>query len=986
MTDPMTDQVPDKKTDLATDQDTSRAGTQTAAPDEPLTAAKGEGDATTTSVLRKPWRRPLWLTLAFLFLLIAAIVLPPLINIGRYQKQITMLMSQSMGRPVHLSSVELRLLPMPGFVLHDLSVSEDPAFGAEPILSARTVVATVRLLSLWRGRLAIGQVSVDEASLNLVRSGEGKWNLEALMIGPAQPVLTGRLPSASGKPVQFPYLEATNSRVNLKNGVEKSPFSVVNSDLSFWQDQPGEWRIRLRGQPVRTDTELSPAGPGEVRMEATLHSAAQLREVPFRIQMEWRDAELGQLSRILLGSDAGWRGDMRANIEVVGTSESAQTTARLRATDVRREEFAPDTLLDLDANCSFVYQHSLKALHKVACDTAIGNGNLHLTGELPGDVGHAQATLDVRQIPIQAGLDLLRTIRGSFAPGISAKGAVNGSLTYHEVDQQQLKPPVSHKVPHKTPSASNSLRLAAKTATEATAIPELQGELRLEGLELKGGQLKDPLVLPKIIFIPSAFDIPQPGQPSLPATRSSALKLKTTSQVPVPSATHRTGIESKFTVLFPLSGTNGSSQSSTAQSLSVRLSLAPQGYSAGISGAVDPSRLRDLSYAIGAVHMDAIDGFAEGIPDPATDGSGKSNSDLAPTRFTDLANVDLAASGPWIAKEIVVRPTPAPAATASPLLHSADQDSLVGSIRLRRVQWQAPYLSRPVELSQATLTLSAENIAVASDFTYGVLKGQLAASVPTECLASECAAQIQLHFGALDAYAVQTALLGAPAQKSLLSPLMARISSSPSSHWPAATVHVQADSLVLGPVTLQKPEADFHLDGLRAVIDSWQATLLDGTAQGTGSFTSTNGRPQYSVEGTFADINPAQLGLLTGGHWSGGTLDGQGSAQLSGLTDKDLFSSTTGKVEFTWEHGTIASIPPAEEVDSPATEETVATVPKQLSRFDRWSGTVILQGGKAQLGVNELLIGKRRNSVAGGLSFGEPAKFTVNPAPLQPVK
>ena len=155
------------------------------------------------------------------------------------------------------------------------------------------------------------------------------------MLGPAHPALTGPARAQQGKPAAFPYLEATNSRLNLKQGLEKSPFSVVNTDLSLWQDQPGEWRIRLRGQPLRTDINLSreaDGGTGQVRLEASLHSAAQLRDMPLKLQMEWRDAQLGQLSRLILGSDAGWRGDLTADVQVQGTAGSAQTQARLRAT------------------------------------------------------------------------------------------------------------------------------------------------------------------------------------------------------------------------------------------------------------------------------------------------------------------------------------------------------------------------------------------------------------------------------------------------------------------------------------------------------------------------------------------------------------------------------------------------------------------------------------------------------------------------------
>ena len=43
--------------------------------------------------------------------------------------------------------------------------------------------------------------------------------------------------------VRLPSLEATNSRINFKSGVEKLPFSVVNAELSFWQQSDGEWRF-----------------------------------------------------------------------------------------------------------------------------------------------------------------------------------------------------------------------------------------------------------------------------------------------------------------------------------------------------------------------------------------------------------------------------------------------------------------------------------------------------------------------------------------------------------------------------------------------------------------------------------------------------------------------------------------------------------------------------------------------------------------------
>ena len=213
-----------------------------------------------TEVAQRPQRekKKLWLGLSAMVLILIVLIVPPLVSIGRYKSRITELVSISLGRPVRLSSVELRLLPWPGFVLTDLTVEEDPAFGAEPVLHASTVTTGIRLLSLWRGRLEISRISVDEASLNLVRNREGHWNLDPLFRTAA--ARSSGAGSAGAPPL--PYLEATNSRVNIKNGLEKLPYSLVNADLSFWQENPGEWRVRLRGQPARTDVSLDLADTG----------------------------------------------------------------------------------------------------------------------------------------------------------------------------------------------------------------------------------------------------------------------------------------------------------------------------------------------------------------------------------------------------------------------------------------------------------------------------------------------------------------------------------------------------------------------------------------------------------------------------------------------------------------------------------------------------------------------------------------------------
>src|SRR5947209_20521453 len=136
--------------------------------------------------------------------------------------------SRALGRPVTVGSASLRLLPQPAIELQNVTIAEDPSFGAEPMMTAPSVIATLRLSSIWRGRLEFGSISFQESdgvapSFNLVRRADGAWNVASLMghaaAAPTTPAPAGRL-QLQPKP-HFPYIEVASGRLNFKAGVEK---------------------------------------------------------------------------------------------------------------------------------------------------------------------------------------------------------------------------------------------------------------------------------------------------------------------------------------------------------------------------------------------------------------------------------------------------------------------------------------------------------------------------------------------------------------------------------------------------------------------------------------------------------------------------------------------------------------------------------------------------------------------------------------------
>src|SRR5664279_2421101 len=439
------------------------------------------------------------MVLALLLLLAASVVLPPLFNISRYKRRIATSISTSIGRPVHMSTVRLHLLPRPGFEITDFEVEEDPAFGDEPMLRSPMVEASIRLSSLWRGRLEIGRISFDEPSLNLVRDANGHWNFDSVLIKASQTEVAPTPQSRPGSALRFPYIEGTNARINFKQGYEKLPLSFLNSDVAVWLDKPEEWRLRVEAQPVRTDLDLALSDTGLLRVDGTFHRAPELQQVPMVLHAEWSKAPLGQLNRLIAHSDMGWRGDLDVQADITGTAANAQIKARIRAEGVHRLEFAPLEPLDMDATCQGNYLAATTSLEALACVSPIGNGKLTIAGAVHTLYAQPQPDLKfhMEKVPVSAVLESLRSVRNDFAPSLGVRGSLDGDFTL-------------------APQAGFPTALLAGAAT-------------VTALEITSPELEHPLTIPEIKLATTDGRPPEAPAPvhhaRIPAKPSKAVPL-----------------------------------------------------------------------------------------------------------------------------------------------------------------------------------------------------------------------------------------------------------------------------------------------------------------------------------------------------------------------------------------------------------------------------------------------------------------------------
>jgi AsmA protein len=360
----------------------------------------------------------MWIVLGLL--LLAALV-PPWINVSRYRQRVAQAISRALGREVTVSGIGMQLLPRPGIVLHGFVVADDPAFGAEPMLRAETVTADPRLTSLWRGRLEIGTLELENPSLNLVRRPDGHWNVEALFQRTTE---VSSAPTATSRPenrARFPYIEATAGRINFKLGQVKKAFSFTETDFALWRESETEWGIRLTGKPMRTDLALSDTG--QLSLEGRFQNAAQLRDTPLRIKVEFTKGQLGQITKLIYGRDRGWRGATSASATLSGTPASLGVVLDGQVDDFRRYDIALGEALRLRVHCVGSYAAVTDELNDVGCEAPVKPGTLRLSGWVRNwGVDSYQLAITAQQLPLDRLVAFARHAKKDLPADLSATG------------------------------------------------------------------------------------------------------------------------------------------------------------------------------------------------------------------------------------------------------------------------------------------------------------------------------------------------------------------------------------------------------------------------------------------------------------------------------------------------------------------------------------------------------------------------------------
>jgi len=142
-------------------------------------------------------------------IVVTVLALPFLISGNQFRPTLENELAKTLGRPVKIGNLELSLLSG-GLRADDIAIAEDPAFGKDPFLRAKSLAVGVDLPALIFSRqVNVRSVTVNNPDVNLIRSGT-RWNFSSL--GQSEPKTESKSPEfAVGK------VAIDNGRITLRD-------------------------------------------------------------------------------------------------------------------------------------------------------------------------------------------------------------------------------------------------------------------------------------------------------------------------------------------------------------------------------------------------------------------------------------------------------------------------------------------------------------------------------------------------------------------------------------------------------------------------------------------------------------------------------------------------------------------------------------------------------------------------------------------------
>ncbi len=401
-------------------------------------------------------------------IVLALAVVPRFLDVNNYRGRIQAELQNQLGRPVTLGDINLSLLP-PSLLVEDVVIGENPRFGGEPFAKAQELSVRVALIPLLRKKVEIQSLRLINPDIHLICDRDGNWNYATLgqksnTQHPTQAQQRAPAPGAGtpetgqakgGAQVSLAHLEIRNGRVRLSDQQKNTQNTYDNIDLTV--------NDFASGKPFDVDAAVHIAGKGnqQIQVKGTAGPMAEGSAlIPFKGTAELKQISIADLSRAagiaaLKGYDGVLSGSLKADTQ--GGVVKSDGSLKIEGLQIQNTQLGYPITFDYGLSADL--KSGVIRIEKGALQ--LGPTPLAITGSLNTTPTPAQIDIHLAA----QGVSLSEIARLAAAAGVAfdAKTEIKGKLD------------------------------ADIGASGAGSNPALNGRLRVSGVEISGGPIKQPV-------------------------------------------------------------------------------------------------------------------------------------------------------------------------------------------------------------------------------------------------------------------------------------------------------------------------------------------------------------------------------------------------------------------------------------------------------------------------------------------------------------
>jgi uncharacterized protein involved in outer membrane biogenesis len=398
---------------------------------------------------------------------LALALLPQFLDVNHYYPRIQAALQNRLDRTVSLGNIKASFLP-PSLIVKDVVIGEDPRFGPGPFARAQELDVRVALVPLLRKDLQVKSLRLISPDIALIKSQSGRWNYASLGQAPAlsQPQSpAGVAPSSGGQlstaeQFSLDHLEIANGRLRLIDQQHKVQNTYENIDATLDNFAPGK----------RFDTNatvhIAGRGSQQIRVKGTAGPiTAESAAIPFTGTVDLKQISLGDIEKVAsIAALEGYNGVASGSLKVHSDKGVIHAEGSLKVEDPQINT----TKLGYPVSLDFKLNDDLNT-----GVIQIENGTLKL-GPTPVSLA---GTINTTPTPAQ--LNMRLTTQGASLPEIARLASAAGVGFNAGTNMKG------------TVTADISARGAANN-------PSLHGSLKASGVEITGGQIKQPVSMPQL--------------------------------------------------------------------------------------------------------------------------------------------------------------------------------------------------------------------------------------------------------------------------------------------------------------------------------------------------------------------------------------------------------------------------------------------------------------------------------------------------------